>query len=130
LKNLQIDIQSVFGSYPRNLEVERPHEQQQSSAGREAKIHQSFFRGRVGCQTSTEFSTKGWLFWLLHQNWSDLVAKIERSRYGFVSKFGVLQKGPFVREHDDFWGTQVSERSRYAESPANGEKCSNSLTGC
>ena len=39
------------------MEVERPHEQQQSSAGREAKIHQSFFRGRVGFQTSTEFST-------------------------------------------------------------------------
>jgi hypothetical protein len=55
-KLADLDIQSVFGSYPRNLEVERPHEQQQSSAGREAKIHQSFFCGRVGCQTSTEFS--------------------------------------------------------------------------
>ena len=58
------------------------------------QIHQSIFSGRVGCQTSTEFSTKGWLFWLLHQNWSDLVAKTERSRYGFVSKFIQIRRPP------------------------------------
>ena len=102
---MQIDIQSVFGSCP-SLEVERPHEQQQSSAGREAKIRQWLLCSglvakhppnslRVG---SSCCSTR------IGATWLRRLTDHERSRYGFVSKFGVLRKGPFIREHDDSWG--------------------------